>query len=546
MARSLTRRHYRRQEPANSEGALVACDVLLQGGWVVDGTSAPPFRADVAISGGTISAIGRLGNLETADRVDVTGRYVTPGFVDTHVHADASADDPRVQEACLRQGVTTLLLGQDGLSFAPATARTIEAVARYFGPVNGPCPADLAAGCTVAGLLAHYDRSTALNVGYLAPAGTIRAEVMGYQPGPADPAQRRAMRALVEEALADGALGISTGLEYLPGRNAEVTELAYLCDPVADAGAVYVSHLRGYEADAWRGLGEMFDIARRSGVAVHASHLHGPTNMIVGLLDQARDGGVDATFDSYPYLRGSSILAMVALPAEVQSAGPGDTGSRLRDPGVRRRLARDWFPAIDDVLGRITMSYVGAQQWRWVEGMTLLDAAAKSDLAPGDLVCELVASSGGGAGCVFAQPPTNTLDDVRTHLRHDAQMVGSDGIYLGSRPHPRGWGSFARVLGRHTRELGDLSWGQAVSHLAGHPARRFQLAGRGLLRPGAVADVVVLDPATVADLADYAEPRTHATGVDHVLVGGTFALRDRHVTGARPGRALRRAERMAS
>ena len=522
----------------------MACDVLLQGGWVVDGTSAPPFRADVAVTGGTISAIGRLGDLETADRVDVTGRYVTPGFVDTHVHADASADDLEVQEACLRQGVTTLLLGQDGVSFAPASARTIGAVAHYFGPVNGPCPPDLAAGCSVADLLAHYDQRTALNVGYLAPAGTIRAEVMGYQPGPADPAQLRAMRALVEDALADGALGMSTGLEYVPGRFADAAELAHLCDPVADAGAVYVSHMRGYEADAWRGLGEMFDIARRSGVAVHASHLHGPTNMITGLLGRAEDDGVDATFDSYPYLRGSSILAMVALPAEVQSAGPADTVTRLHDPGVRQRLARDWFSAIHDVLGRITLSYVGAQQWQWVEGMSLLDAAGKADMPPGELVCELVASSRGGAGCVFAQPPTNTLDDVRTHLRHDGQMVGSDAIYLGSRPHPRGWGSFARVLGRHTRELGDLSWGQAVSHLAGHPARRFQLAGRGLLKPGAVADVVVLDPATVADLADYAAPRTHATGVDHVLVSGAFALRDRQLTGARPGRALRRAERM--
>lgn len=531
--------------PGQPEGALVGCDVLLTGGWVVDGTSAPPFRADVAITGSTVSAVGRLGDLDAAERVDVTGRYVTPGFVDTHVHADASADDPEVQEACLRQGVTTLLLGQDGLSFAPASAGTIEAVARYFGPVDGPCPADLEAGCTVADLLAHFDRRTALNVGYLAPAGTIRAEVMGYQPGPADPAQLRAMRALVEDALADGAVGLSTGLEYVPGRFAGTAELAHLCEPVADAGAVYVSHLRGYEAEAWRGLGELFDIARRSGVAVHASHLHGPTNMITGLLDRAGDDAVDVTFDSYPYLRGSSILAMVALPADVQSSGPADTVSRLHDPDVRRRLARDWFPAIDDVLGRVTLSYVGAQQWQWVEGMSLPEAADKAGLPPGELVCELVASSGGSAGCVFAQPPTNTPADVRNHLRHDAQMVGSDAIYLGSRPHPRGWGSFARVLGRHTRELGDLSWGQAVSHLAGHPARRFQLAGRGLLKAGAVADLVVLDPATVGDLADYAEPRTYATGVDHVLVSGAFVLRDRQVTGAHPGRALRRAERMA-
>lgn len=519
------------------------CDVLLEGGWVADGTSAPPFRGDVAITGCAISAIGRLKGVEAADRIDVTGRYITPGFIDTHVHADASAADPSVQEACLRQGVTTVLLGQDGLSFAPASARTIEAVSRYFGPVNGACPAELAAGCTVAGLLAHYDQRTALNVGYLAPAGTIRAEVMGYQPDAPDAGQLRAMRALVEDALADGALGLSTGLEYVPGRFAAAAELAHLCEPVAEAGAVYVSHLRGYEADAWRGMAEMFDIAQRSGVAVHASHLHGPANMIAGLLGRARGEGIDVTFDSYPYLRGSTILAAVALPAEMQFAGPGDTVTQLRDARVRQRLARDWFPAIGAILDRITLSYVSAPEWQWAEGMPLPDAAGKAGLPPGELVCELVSSSA-GAGCVFAQPPTNTLDDVRSQLRHDAQMVGSDGIYLGTRPHPRGWGSFARVLGRHTRELGDLTWGQAVSHLAGHPARRFGLAGRGLLRPGSVADVAVLDPATIGDTSGYARPRAYATGVDHVLVAGTFALRDGQLTGARPGRALRRAERM--
>ncbi len=520
----------------------MGCDVLLEGGWVVDGTSAPPFRADVAVTGDTITGIGRLTHMDAGVRVDVAGRYVTPGFVDTHAHADASADDPQVQEACLRQGVTTVLLGQDGLSFAPASSRTTEAVSRYFGPVNGSCPPELAAGCAVADLLAHYDRRTALNVGYLAPAGTIRIEVMGYQAGPPDAGRLREMRILVEAALADGALGLSTGLEYVPGRFADADELAHLCAPVAEAGGVYVSHLRGYEADAWRGLAELFAIAERSAVAVHASHLHGPSHMTTGLLDRARDDGIDATFDSYPYLRGSSILAMVALPAGVQSAGPADTVTRLRDPEVRRRLVRDWFPAIDDVLSRITLSYVGAEQWRWTEGMSLLDAATTADTSPGDLVCELVSSSASGAGCVFAQPPTNTLDDLRAHLRHDAHMVGSDAIYLGTRPHPRGWGSFARVLGRHTRDLGDLTWGQAVCHLAGHPARRFNLAGRGLLRAGAVADVVVLDPTTVADAADYADPRGHATGVEQVLVGGTFALRDRLITGARPGRSLRRAE----
>ncbi len=517
-------------------------DVVLHGGWIVDGTGAPPWRADLGVKGDRIAAVDPPGDIPALSRVDVSGRYVMPGFVDTHVHADALAATEEVQLAALRQGVTTLLVGQDGLSFAPASAGTISQVSRYFGPVNGPCPPELADGCSVADLLSFYDRAGALNVGYLAPAGTIRAEVMGYRSGRADDAELRAMRILVEQALADGALGLSTGLEYVPGRFADAAELAALCGPLVAGGGVYVTHMRGYEADAWRGLAEVSDIARRSRVAVHVSHLHGPANMITELVSRARDEGLDLTFDSYPYLRGSSILAMVALPPDVQLSGPDDTAARLTNPTERQRLLREWFPQIEDVLDRITLSYVGADRYSWAEGLSLRDAAERADTSPGELVCDLVTASDTSAGCVFAQPPTNTDSDVRTLLRHEAQMVGSDAIMLGSRPHPRGWGAFARVLGRHTRQLADLTWGQAALHMAGHPARRFGLTERGLLRPGSFADVCVVDPATVTDLADYSSSRIPATGISDVLVNGQFALRDAQLTGAKPGRGLRYRE----
>lgn len=528
-------------------------DIALTGGWVVDGSGAPPLRADVAITGSRIVAIGRLGatapdatSSSAAGRpladtvIDATGRYVLPGLIDTHVHTDAVAGDPDVAAAALHQGVTTLIGGQDGISFAPSGRETIRAAEQYFSAVNGACPAPLADGCTVADLLAHYDGAAQVNVAYAAPAGTIRAEVMGYESGPASGAQLRAMQAAVEGALADGAVGLSTGLEYVPGCYAGAGELAELCAPVAEVGGVYVSHMRGYEANAWRGLAEACEIGRRADVATHISHLHGPSYMITTLVDEARTSGVDLTFDSYPYLRGSTIVAMVALPSSIQEGGPSATLTRLADPAVRETLRRDWFPTIDDVLPRITLSYVDSDDWRWAEGMTLPDAAARAGLAAGEFVCELVAATKMGAGCVFAQPPTNTESDVRALMRHEAHMGGSDAIFLGARPHPRGWGTFARYLGRHTRDLGDWTWGEAASHLAGHPARRFGLEGRGVIRAGAVADVVVLDPATIADRSTYDAPRTVATGVDHVLVSGRFALKNGVVTGIRAGRGLRR------
>jgi N-acyl-D-amino-acid deacylase len=518
-------------------------DVLLRGGWVADGTGAPLYRADLAVTGTEIAAVGRLTGATAGVELDVTGRYLMPGFVDAHVHADAAAADHAVQSAALRQGVTTLLLGQDGVSFAPGSGRAVDYAARYFAPINGPAPAEFANGVTVAEFLAHHDRATALNIAYLAPAGTIRAEVLGFADIRPSTDQLAAMRKLVEQALADGAVGLSTGLEYLPGGHADAAELAALCAPVAEAGGVYVTHMRGYEAQAWQGFAEVTQIVARSGVAGHVSHLHGPTNMLHALLARARDDGHDITFDSYPYLRGSSILAMVALPKDIQRNGPEDTLIRLADPAVRARLRAEWFPAIDDVLDRITLACVAAPDWSWTEGRTLRDAAGQAGLAAGDLVCELISASRLGAGCVFAQPPTNTDTDVRTLLRHEAHVGGSDGIFLGGHPHPRAYGTFARFLARHTRELGDWTWGQAALHLSGHPARRFGLAGRGLLRAGQTADVAVIDPATVADRADYATPRRLADGVDHVLVNGEFALRDGKLTSNRPGRALRRHER---
>ena len=317
----------------------------------------------------------------------------------------------------------------------------------------------------------------------LAPAGTIRAEVLGFSGAPAGARQLTAMRNLVEHALEDGAAGLSTGLEYQPGRFADAAELAALCAPVAEAGAVYVSHLRGYEADAWRGMRELTQIVRRAGVAGHVSHYHGPAGMLTGLLDEAGADGLDVTFDSYPYLRGSTILGMLALPGEVQAGGPEATLRRLAragdpaaaGPGLVPRHQRRAGPdhAVlrrrgRVVLGRGSAADRGGRHGRLCRGAGL--RAARGQRAR--------------AGCVFAQPPTNTEADLRALLRHEAHLAGSDGILLGRWPHPRGWGTFARLLGRHTRELGDWTWGQAALRLAGHPARRFGLAGRGLLRPG--------------------------------------------------------------
>ncbi|MGW2152454.1 N-acyl-D-amino-acid deacylase family protein [Nonomuraea sp. NPDC001699] len=504
-------------------------DVVISGGRVLDGTGAPPYRADVGIAGDEVAAVGRLDGGQAETVIDATGRFVAPGFVDCHAHGDAAVFDPAVQLAALRQGVTTFVLGQDGLSFAPGSAETVAYASRYFAAVNGA----LHEGpLSVAELLDGYDRVVALNTAYLLPHGTIRYDVLGASPEQASRAELAAMVERVERGLSEGAVGLSSGLEYLPGRYADAAELAALCAPLG--GLPYVTHMRAYGVNAGVGMAEVVDIAGRSGAAVHVSHLHGPADVLLPLVGRAHDEGVDLTFDTYPYLRGSTILAMVVLPPSVPGAETDAALEMITSPELD-----DWWAGLGDVYPRLTVSH--APGLEWAEGLALPDAAARAGMTPAAFCRHLLVETRLEAGCVSARPDEGPAgeESVRRILRHPSHTGGSDGIYVGGHPHPRGFGAFARFLGRHVRELGDWTWEQAVVHLASHPARRFGLDRRGLVRGGCVADLVVFDPLTVSDRATYADPRSPAHGVDDVLVSGVRVLAGGELTGARPGRALR-------
>ncbi len=518
-------------------------DVVLEGGWIVDGSGGPPFRADVALAGDRIAAIGRLADYPSAQHVSCTGRYLLPGFVDAHVHVDATVFDPDVQKAVLAQGITTCIVGQDGLSFAPASAAAAAYADAYFGAVNGSWPAPTPPPATIADLLASYDGTTAINVGALVPHGNLRFDAVGSGDQPAAPIHVDQMQVALAAALDEGALGLSSGLDYLPGRFADAAELAQLCAVAARYGVPYVTHMRGYEAAAAAGMREVRTIAETSGVAAHVSHYHGPANMLSGLVDDLLAGGIDVTFDSYPYTAASSILAMVALPARLQAAGPSSTAQHLADAEVRRDLLRAWFVDQAENLKRVRLSYVASDDYSWAEGLSLPDAAEQAGVTVGDFVCDVLVAAKLRVGCVFKHPPTNTEADVRALMRHPAHVGSSDGIYLGSKPHPRAWGAFARFLGVHTRELGDWTWGEAALHLSGHTARRFGLTDRGLIRAGFAADIVVLDPAVIADVATYGDPRRPAVGVDRVYVNGTAVFEHGQLMTATPGRGLRRSPR---
>ncbi|MGR6997539.1 hypothetical protein ACU686_04530 [Yinghuangia aomiensis] len=250
------------------------------------------------------------------------------------------------------------------------------------------------------------------------------------------------------------------------------------------------------------------------------------------MVDGARASGLDLTFDAYPYLRGCSILAMVALPRDLDDPDPDRTLDALGDAAVRARLAAETDP---DLWPRIVLAHVPADDFAWAEGLRLTEAARKAGSSPAAFCAELLLATRLQAGAVFDQPPTNSDASVRALLRHPAHIGGSDGIYIGGSPHPRGWGAFARMLARHVVELGDWTWEQAAVHLAAHPARRFGLTDRGLVRTGMAADLAVIDPHAVADRADYGDARQVADGIADVLVAGVPVLAGRRPHRAHPG-----------
>ncbi|MBD5786449.1 amidohydrolase family protein [Cellulosimicrobium terreum] len=528
---------------------------------VPDGGLSDPV--DVTITDGHVASLTpaagtaghRASGHDDARVLDADGRLALPGFLDAHVHGEAAVLDDDVQLAMLRQGVTGIVVGQDGVSYAPSPADAPHDAHRwasgYFAAINGEHPTFH--GGTVADLLATYDRTTRVNVGTLAPHGTIRYAVLGAQARAASTHERGLMVALLTAALDDGALGLSTGLEYVPAAYADEAELVALAGVAAARGLPHVSHMRGYEDRAGPAFAELVRIARASGVATHVSHYHGPADELLGYVDDARATGLDVTFDSYPYLRGCSILSMVTLPTWLPIADPDATVAALADPAVLDRLHREHLPGLADLWPRVTLAAVPtdgsggapAPDLAWTEGMALPDVAARLGLSAADAALHLLVATRLRASCVFAQPPTSSPASVRALLRHPAHMGGSDAIYApvggGGRPHPRGWGAFARFCSEHVRGLGDWTWHDAVEHLSAAPARRFGLAGRGSLAAGSVADVVLVDPHRVRDEATYERPRVPASGIEDVLVAGVPVLADGRLTDATPGRPLRPA-----
>lgn len=517
-------------------------DLIVKGGRVVDGSGNPWYRADVAVTGGRIAAVGRLSS--DAERIiDAGGLVVAPGFIDTHSHSDLMLMAEPEAGQKIMQGVTTEVVGQDGLGEAPLRDDVIEDWRRYLSGLNGDPDIDWSWRSFAEYLDRLEAAGPATNVASLVGHGNLRLLAVGMEDRPPTPPEFDEMKGLLAEAMRQGAFGLSTGLIYPPCVYADSAELVELCRVVAAYGGLFVVHMRNEGDRLLESIDEVVAVGREAGVPVHISHFKasgkrnwGKVGDALELLEQARMEGVDVTVDQYPYTAGSTFLGSL-LPVWAHEGGTARMLERLRDKSTRRRIASDMSVegrSRDWGWGNILVTSVKTEGNRQFEGETVEEIAEARRQTPIDVVLNLILEEENAVTMVgFSM----SEDDVRTVMRSPLQMVCTDGIVLG-KPHPRAYGSFPRVLGRYVRE-GVLRLEGAVRKMTSLPARTFGLHNRGLLRPGMCADITIFNPETVIDRATYQDPVQFPEGVEYVIVNGEVTVEDGEHTGVRAGHVLR-------
>jgi N-acyl-D-amino-acid deacylase len=515
-------------------------DLVIRGGRVVDGTGQTWFRASLGIAGDTVTVLrGDAGSVEAARIIEARDRVVCPGFIDMHSHSDLKLlTDPR-HEAKVRQGVTTEALGMDGLSYAPTSPANLEQLLTYLAAVNGTVPPGVR-WSSVKEFLDLLDGRVACNVAYFVPHAAIRVEAMGWEARLPTQGELVRMQELARQGMRDGAFGFSTGLTYPPGAYSDTEELVAVCQAIQDLGGFYVTHARYTLGDRLLDpFREALTIGRRSGVPVHISHYHSPVDgmgeRMVALVDEGRDSGVDVTFDQYPYPAASTILHSL-LPYWVHAGGPAALLQRIRDRRVRDEIGDSVNPMWGLTLDHYIFSHIGSAKNKEWEGRSLVDLARAQGKRMVDTICDLLIEENLDVAFVAR---TGNPDNIRTIVRHPAQMVGSDGLLTGNKPNPRSYGTFPYILGQFVREEKLLRLEEAVRKMTAIPAQRLGLKDRGILRDGMKADVVVFDLDTVEARATFEEPKQYPEGIDYVLVNGKLVIDHGVHTGALPGRALR-------
>ncbi len=527
-------------------------DLLIRHAAIVDGTGNPWFTGDVAVAGDTIIDMGQLsgtaGNYKRV--IDADGLTLSPGFIDMHSHSDLVQMENPLAPAKIRQGITTELLGQDGLGVAPMRPEIARDYSRYLTGLLGN-PAVEWSWRSFGEYLGAMDAAkTATNLAVLVSHGPLRLLAVGMEERPATDNELATMCVLATEALAQGAFGFSTGLIYPPCVFADRKELVALARVTAPAGGIFVAHIRNERDLLEEAVREIFSISRETGVAPHISHLKvmgkenwGTASRQLSLFEEARSQGLEAGFDQYPYPAGSTMLSIL-IPAHAHAGGPEELLARLRDRETRRVLAgqmESGLPGWENIAtaagweGILVTGIPDGPNKRW-EGKSLAELAGVRGCTPQEVVFDLLIEERLQVSMVNFSMHEG---DVATIMGHPLGMLGTDGL-LGGKPHPRAYGSTARILQKFVREEQVIRLEQAIARMTSRPAARLGLFDRGVLRPGLKADMVLFDARKVEDLATYTDPCRHPAGFEYVWVNGVAALEKGRETGKLSGRVLRK------
>jgi len=528
-------------------------DVLIRNGMIYDGSGSRPYAGDVAVNGDTIAAVGPRMKARGRIEIDAAGRAVAPGFINMLSWANEPLLHDGRSQSDIRQGVTLEVMGE-GTSMGPWN----EAMKREEIEQQGDIKFDIQ--WTTLGEYLDYlvGRGISCNVASFVGATTVRIHEVGYANRRATPAELDRMRALVRQAMEEGAVGVSTSLIYSPAFYADTEELIALAKVAAEYGGIYISHIRNEGDTLLEALDELLTIARRANIAAEVYHIKASgrrnwhkINDVFTKIEAARAEGLHITADMYTYHASSTGLDAI-MPPWVQEGGHKAWVERLKDPAIRQRVkkemqlpSKEWDNGYTTAGSAENILLVGfrSDQLKPLTGRTLAEVAAMRNQPPEETAMDLVIEDNSRVSCVFF---TMSEDNVRAEVRRpwisfcsDSGSIATEGVFLKQQPHPRAYGSFARLLGKYVRDEKLVPLEDAIRRLTSFPAENLKLDRRGRLAAGYFADVVVFDPATIQDHATFKEPHQYATGVVHVLVNGVAVLKDGEHTGAKPGRVVR-------
>lgn len=536
--------------------ALSACasptryDIVIRNGTIYDGSGGTPVRGDVAIDADSIVAVGDIGSATGGTEINAEGLAVAPGFINMLSWADTRLIADGRSQSDIRQGVTLEVFGE-GTSGGPLTDVMKAEILEEQGDIKYPIE-----WTTLAEFLDHLvKKGVSPNVASFVGATTVREHVLGQSDREPTPAELDTMRALVDQAMREGALGVGSSLIYAPAFYAKTPELIELVKVAAKHGGMYISHMRSEGNRLLESVDELITIARESGARAEIYHLKaagrdnwGKLDAVIRKIEAARAEGLEITADMYTYTAGSTGLD-AAMPPWVQEGGYKAWAGRLRDPQTRRRVLREMATPTNEwenlylAAGAEGTLLVGFKNdaLKPLTGKTLAEVARTRGQSPEETAIDLVIEDGSRVQVVYF---LMSEENVRRQMSlpwmsfgSDAGSMAPEGVFLKSSTHPRAYGNFARVIGRYTRE-GVVSLPDAIRRLTSHPAQVLRIRNRGSLAPGYFADVVIFDPTRVEDHATYEKPHQYATGMVHVLVNGVPVLTDGEHTGARPGRVI--------